>query len=63
MFSINVFSHDFREVAFTAEILGLVPERRAQAGEFVAADDAAGGVFTLDLVDEQVLQGDHVAFR
>src|SRR5688500_18314203 len=63
IFSINVFSHDIREVAFTAEILGLVPERRTQAGELVAADDAAGGVFALDLVDEEVLQRDHVAFH
>src|SRR5919108_5184069 len=63
MFSINVFSHDVREVAFTAEILSLVPERRAQPGELVAADDAAGGVFALDLVDEEVLEGDHVAFH
>src|SRR5688572_25592473 len=63
MFSINVFSHDIREFAFTAEILGLVPERRTQAGEFMAADDAAGSVLALDLVDEEVLQGDHVAFH
>src|SRR5262245_27579499 len=61
--SINFISHDVGQFAFLAEILGLVPEGRAQPGELVPADDAAGGVLALDLVDEEVLQGDDVAFH
>src|SRR5213075_424378 len=60
---INVFSHDIGQLAFLAEILGLVPECRAQPRELVAADDAAGGILALDLVDEEVLQRDDVAFH
>src|SRR5688500_14167936 len=60
---INVFSHDVGQLAFPAEILGLIPERRPKTRELVPADNAAGGVFTLDLVNEQVLQRDDFAFH
>src|SRR5262245_33099070 len=61
--SVNIVSHDLSELALPAEILRLVPERRTQAGELVATDDAARGVLALDLVNEEVLQRHDLAFH
>src|SRR5690606_6650761 len=52
------------QASFLVVVAGAIPEMRlGDAGGQMAADQPAGGIFTLDVVTHQILGDDDIAFH